>query len=104
MDEAARNMLWIEYAKSNQNPTIREKIILNTKDEIPHQCAVIIEKYEEKENIDRKAEVYKQELDRRAYEFKRQVHEDAQKQISVLENKLASAQEKLKNEEETVNA
>lgn len=33
--------------------TIREKIILNTKDEIPHQCAVIIEKYEEKENIDR---------------------------------------------------
>ncbi len=32
--------------------TIREKIIFNTSDEIPHQCAVLIEKYEEKENID----------------------------------------------------
>ena len=28
MDEAGRNKLWVEYAKSNQNPAIREKIIL----------------------------------------------------------------------------
>ena len=28
MDEAGRNRLWIEYAKSNQNSVIREKIIL----------------------------------------------------------------------------
>ena len=28
MDEAGRNRLWIEYAKSNQNSAIREKIIL----------------------------------------------------------------------------
>lgn len=28
MDEAGRNSLWIEYAKSNQNSAIREKIIL----------------------------------------------------------------------------
>lgn len=28
MDEAGRNRLWIEYAKSNQNSTIREKIII----------------------------------------------------------------------------
>ena len=28
MDEAGRNKLWVDYAKSNQNPTIREKIIL----------------------------------------------------------------------------
>ena len=32
---------------------IREKILINTKDEIPHSVAVIIEKYEEKEDIDR---------------------------------------------------
>lgn len=32
---------------------IREKILLNTRDEIPHSVAVVIEKYEEKENIDR---------------------------------------------------
>ncbi len=32
---------------------IREKILLNTKDEIPHSVAVLIEKYEEKENIDK---------------------------------------------------
>ncbi len=34
----------------------------------------------------------------------KQLKEDAQKQISVLENKLAGAEEKLKNEEETVNS
>ena len=28
MDEEGRNRLWIEYAKSNQNSTIREKIII----------------------------------------------------------------------------
>ena len=28
MDEAGRNRLWIEYAKSNQNSAIREKLIL----------------------------------------------------------------------------
>lgn len=28
MDEAGRNKLWVEFAKNNQNPAIREKIIL----------------------------------------------------------------------------
>ena len=28
MDEAGRNKLWLDYDKSNQNPVIREKIIL----------------------------------------------------------------------------
>lgn len=32
---------------------IREKILLNTSDEIPHSVAVVVEKYEEKEDIDR---------------------------------------------------
>lgn len=32
---------------------IRERILVNTRDEIPHSVAVVIEKYEEKENIDR---------------------------------------------------
>lgn len=32
---------------------IREKILTNTKEEIPHSTAVLIEKYEEKENIER---------------------------------------------------
>lgn len=32
---------------------IREKILLNTKEEIPHCVAVLVEKYEEKEEIDR---------------------------------------------------
>lgn len=32
---------------------IREKILLNTKEEIPHSVAVLIEKYEETEQIDR---------------------------------------------------
>lgn len=32
---------------------VREKILLNTKEEIPHSVAVLIEKYEEKEKIDR---------------------------------------------------
>lgn len=32
---------------------IREKILINTKEEIPHSVAVLIEKYEEKDAIDR---------------------------------------------------
>lgn len=32
---------------------IREKILLNTKEEIPHSVAVLVEKYEESEKIDR---------------------------------------------------
>lgn len=32
---------------------IREKILINTKEEIPHSVAVLIEKYEENEKIDR---------------------------------------------------
>lgn len=32
---------------------IREKILLNTKEEVPHSVAVLIEKYEEKDTIDR---------------------------------------------------
>lgn len=32
---------------------IREKIILNTKDEVPHSVAVVVDKYEESKNIDR---------------------------------------------------
>ena len=32
---------------------IREKILINTQDEIPHSVAITIDKYEEKEDIDR---------------------------------------------------
>src|SRR5574344_2011665 len=32
---------------------IREKILLNTKEEVPHCVAVLVDKYEEKENIDK---------------------------------------------------
>lgn len=32
---------------------IREKIILNTKDEVPHSVAVVLESYKEEKNIDR---------------------------------------------------
>ncbi len=32
---------------------IREKIILNTKDEVPHSVAVVVENYKEEENIDK---------------------------------------------------
>ena len=32
---------------------IREKIILNTKDEVPHSVAVLVENYKEEENIDK---------------------------------------------------
>ena len=42
-----------ESMRSIAQEVIREKILKNTKDEIPHSVAVLIEKYEEKENIDR---------------------------------------------------
>lgn len=42
-----------ETMRSIAQEVIREKILLNTKDEIPHSVAVVIEKYEEKDNIDR---------------------------------------------------
>lgn len=42
-----------ESMRSIAQEIIREKILLNTKDEIPHSVAVLIEKYEEKEDIDR---------------------------------------------------
>lgn len=42
-----------ETMRSIAQEVIREKILVNTKDEIPHSVAVVIEKYEEKENIDR---------------------------------------------------
>ncbi len=32
---------------------VREKILLNTQDEIPHSVAITIDKYEETEDIDR---------------------------------------------------
>ena len=32
---------------------IREKILLYTHDEVPHSVAVVIDKYEEKDNLDR---------------------------------------------------
>lgn len=42
-----------ESMRSIAQEIIREKILMNTKDEIPHSVAVIISKYEEKESIDR---------------------------------------------------
>ena len=42
-----------ESMRSIAQEIIREKMLLNTKDEIPHSVAVIIEKYEEKDDIDR---------------------------------------------------
>lgn len=42
-----------ESMRSIAQEIVREKILINTKDEIPHSVAVVIEKYEEKEEIDR---------------------------------------------------
>lgn len=42
-----------ESVRSIAQEIIREKILLNTQDEIPHSVAVQIEKYEETEQIDR---------------------------------------------------
>lgn len=49
----AEDDLTDESMRSIAQEIIREKIIINTKDEIPHSVAVIIENYEEKEDIDR---------------------------------------------------
>ena len=49
----AEDDLTDESMRSIAQEIIREKILLNTKDEIPHSVAVIIERYEEKDNIDR---------------------------------------------------
>ncbi len=42
-----------ESMRSVSEEIIREKILLNTQDEIPHSVAITIDKYEEKEDIDR---------------------------------------------------
>lgn len=42
-----------ESMRSVTEEVIREKILLNTQDEIPHSVAVKVEKYEENEDIDR---------------------------------------------------
>lgn len=42
-----------ETMRSVAEEIIREKILLNTQDEIPHSVAIKIDKYEEKEDIDR---------------------------------------------------
>lgn len=42
-----------ETMRSIAQEIVREKILINTKDEIPHSVAVVIENYEEKEDIDR---------------------------------------------------
>ena len=42
-----------ENLRSVAEEIIREKILLNTKEEIPHSVAIKIEKYEEKEDIDK---------------------------------------------------
>ncbi len=42
-----------ESMRSVTEEIIREKILLNTQDEIPHSVAITIDKYEEKEDIDR---------------------------------------------------
>ncbi len=42
-----------ESMRSVTEEIIREKILLNTQDEIPHSVAIKVEKYEEKEDIDK---------------------------------------------------
>lgn len=42
-----------ESMRDVASEVIREKILLNTKEEVPHSVAVLIEKYEEKDTIDR---------------------------------------------------
>ena len=42
-----------ETMRSVAEEIIREKILLNTKEEIPHSVAITIDKYEEAEDIDR---------------------------------------------------
>ncbi len=42
-----------ESMRSVAEEIIREKILINTQDEIPHSVAIVIDKYEEKEEIDK---------------------------------------------------
>ena len=42
-----------ESMRSVTEEIIREKVLLNTQDEIPHSVAIKVEKYEEREDIDR---------------------------------------------------
>ncbi|MFA7658874.1 MAG: GTPase Era [Candidatus Gastranaerophilaceae bacterium] len=42
-----------ETMRSIAQEIIREKILINTKEEIPHSVAVLVEKYEEKDKIDK---------------------------------------------------
>lgn len=42
-----------ETMRSVAQEIIREKILINTQDEIPHSVAVLVEKYEEADNIDK---------------------------------------------------
>ena len=42
-----------ENMRSVAEEIIREKVLLNTQDEIPHSVAIKVERYEEKEDIDR---------------------------------------------------
>lgn len=42
-----------ETMRSVAEEIVREKILLNTQDEIPHSVAITIDKYEEKEDIDK---------------------------------------------------
>lgn len=42
-----------ESMRSVTEEIIREKVLLNTQDEIPHSVAIKVDKYEEKEDIDR---------------------------------------------------
>ena len=42
-----------ESLRSVAEEVIREKVLLNTQDEIPHSVAIMVEKYEEKEEIDK---------------------------------------------------
>ena len=42
-----------ETMRSVAEEIVREKILLNTQDEIPHSVAITIDKYEETEDIDR---------------------------------------------------
>lgn len=42
-----------ETMRNIASETIREQVLLNTRDEIPHSVAVVIDRYEEKETIDR---------------------------------------------------
>ncbi len=42
-----------ESMRSVAEEIIREKVLINTQDEIPHSVAIVVDKYEEKEEIDK---------------------------------------------------